>query len=83
MFAIALVSGAHAPRAQEPPLQVGLAEIEITPPVGYRMDGYFVERLNTGLKDPLKAKALVFQQGSTRIALVVCDRARHAAVDVA
>lgn len=59
--------------AQEQPLQVGLAEIDITPPVGYRMDGYFTERLATGQKDPLKAKALVFQQGATRAALVVCD----------
>jgi neutral ceramidase len=59
--------------AQDVPLQVGLAEIDITPPVGYRMDGYFYERLNTGQRDPLKAKALVLQQGATRTALVVCD----------
>jgi Neutral/alkaline non-lysosomal ceramidase, N-terminal len=59
--------------AQEPPLQMGLAEIDITPPAGYRMDGYFTERLATGQKDPLKAKALVFQQGTTRAALVACD----------
>lgn len=59
--------------AQDLPLQVGLAEIDITPPAGYRMDGYFYERLNTGQRDPLKAKAMVFQQGATRAALVVCD----------
>jgi hypothetical protein len=59
--------------AQEVPLQVGLAEIDITPPAGYRMDGYFYERLNTGQRDPLKAKAMVFQQGATRAALVACD----------
>ena len=59
--------------AQDAPLQVGLAEIDITPPVGYRMDGYFYERLNTGQRDPLMAKALVLQQGTTRAALVVCD----------
>jgi hypothetical protein len=59
--------------AQESPFQVGLAEIDITPPAGYRMDGYFYERLNTGTRDPLIAKALVFQQGTTRAALVVCD----------
>lgn len=58
---------------QDAPLQVGLAEIDITPPVGYRMDGYFYERLNTGQRDPLKAKAVVLQQGATRSALVVCD----------
>jgi neutral ceramidase len=59
--------------AQETQFQVGLAEIDITPPVGYRMDGYFYERLNTGQRDPLKAKAVVVQQGATRAALVVSD----------
>jgi neutral ceramidase len=59
--------------AQEAPLQVGLAEIDITPPIGYRMDGYFYERLNTGQHDPLKAKAVALQQGATRAVLVVCD----------
>jgi neutral ceramidase len=54
-------------------LQVGAAEIDITPPVGYRMAGYFVERLSTGVHDPLHAKALVLQQGSQRLALVACD----------
>jgi neutral ceramidase len=74
VFAIAVVTpGAAAPQTQEAPLQAGLAEIEITPPAGYRMDGYFTERLNTGVKDPLKAKALVFQQGNTKSAIVVCD----------
>ena len=59
--------------AQTAPLSVGLAEIAITPPIGYRMDGYFAERLSTGAKDPLKARALVFQQGTTKTALVVAD----------
>lgn len=74
VLAVLMVTwAAAAPVALEAPLQVGLAEIEITPPVGYRMDGYFTERLSTGLKDPLKAKALVFQQANTKTALVVCD----------
>jgi neutral ceramidase len=55
------------------PLRVGAAEVDITPPKGYRMSGYFYERLNTGIKDPLKAKAIVFEQGDTRAALVFCD----------
>jgi Neutral/alkaline non-lysosomal ceramidase, N-terminal len=59
--------------AQETQFQAGLAEIDITAPVGYRMDGYFYERLNTGQRDPLKAKAVVFQQGATRAALVISD----------
>lgn len=70
-----VASAAVIPRTQTPEtaLQVGLAEIDITPPIGYRMDGYFYERLNTGQRDPLKAKALVFQQGQARAAIVVCD----------
>src|SRR5688572_21320553 len=59
--------------SQEAAFEVGLAEIDITPPAGYGMDGYFYERLNTGQRDPLKAKAVVFRQGDTRGALVVCD----------
>src|SRR5262245_12925073 len=54
-------------------LRVGLAVVDITPPVGYRMSGYFSERLSTGTKDPLQAKAVVFQQGSLSAALVFCD----------
>jgi hypothetical protein len=74
LFALAIVPAAPAtPAKQEVPLEAGLAEVEITPPIGYRMDGYFTERLSTGVKDPLMAKALVFQQGDTKAALVVCD----------
>src|SRR6266850_305710 len=54
-------------------LKVGVAEIDITPPVGHRMAGYFDERLATGVHDPLKAKAIVLQQGAEQIALVFCD----------
>ena len=72
-LAALVLSAATEVAAQDGPLQVGLAEIDITPPVGYRMDGYFTERLATGQRDPLKAKALVFQQGATRAAIVACD----------
>ena len=72
VLAMTMVS-APAKQIAAPTLQAGLAEVEITPPIGYRMDGYFTERLSTGVKDPLMAKALVFQQGDTKAALVVCD----------
>ncbi len=55
-------------------LRAGVAEIDITPPVGHRMAGYFDERLATGTHDPLHAKAIVLQQpGGPRIAMVFCD----------
>lgn len=55
------------------PLTVGMAETDITPPEGFPIAGYYHERLATGSIDPLKAKAIVFRQGSTSAALVVCD----------
>jgi neutral ceramidase len=69
--ALAMLTG--NPAAQNGALGVGLAELGITPPVGYRMDGYFNERLSTGTRDPLKARAIVFEQGPTKTALVVAD----------
>lgn len=53
--------------------QAGVAVVDITPPHGYRMSGYFNERLNTGTHDPLSAKAVVFRQGNQQAALVFCD----------
>jgi len=55
------------------PFKSGTATIDITPPIGYRMSGYFHERLSEGTKDPLLAKAIVFSQGDVVAALVCCD----------
>ncbi|MCA9133217.1 MAG: hypothetical protein KDA45_08680, partial [Planctomycetales bacterium] len=66
-----MVSGAES---QAPAgLLVGVAETDITPPTGFPMAGYYHERLAEGTIDPLKAKAIVFRQGDTAGALVVCD----------
>lgn len=54
-------------------LGVGAATQDITPPPGWRMSGYFNERISTGTNDPLQAKALVMQQGKTKAAIVVTD----------
>jgi hypothetical protein len=54
-------------------LLAGFASVDITPPVGYRMSGYFSERLSTGVRDPLHAKALVLKQGDVKAAIVICD----------
>ena len=54
-------------------LQVGVAETDITPPVGFPMAGYYHERLAEGSIDPLKAKAIVFRSANESAALVACD----------
>ena len=56
-------------RTETIPLEVGVAMVEITPPVGYPM--YRGE--STGITTPLYAKALVFKQGNVRGALLMCD----------
>lgn len=54
-------------------LRVGLAEADITPPVGFPMAGYYHERLAEGTIDPLKAHAVVFRGTTEQAAWVVCD----------
>ncbi len=55
------------------PLLVGVAETDITPPMGFPISGYYHERLATGVRDPLKAKAVVFRQGAQQAAFVIVD----------
>ena len=62
--------GASVSTAQ---LTAGVAVTDITPPVGYRMSGYFRERLSTGTSNPLRAKAVVMRQGRESAAMVSCD----------
>jgi len=62
-----------APMTTATELTAGIAVIDITPPVGYRMSGYFHERLSTGTLNPLHAKAIVLHQGKEHAALVFCD----------
>jgi len=52
------------------PFESGAAVREITPPVGYP---YYGLNASTAIKSPLLAKALVFRQGETRCALLMCD----------
>ncbi|UCG47054.1 MAG: neutral/alkaline non-lysosomal ceramidase N-terminal domain-containing protein [Phycisphaerales bacterium] len=70
------LTGQESATAAVPPaasLQAGTAVVDITPPLNYRMSGYFNERLSTGVLNPLGAKAIVFRQGAERAAMVFCD----------
>jgi len=72
-FGLVGVLSANAAPAGPSGLEAGLAVVDITPPIGYRMSGYFRERFSTGTHDPLLAKAVVLRQGDCRAALVFCD----------
>ncbi len=54
-------------------MELGVAAVDITPPLDYRMCGYFHERLSTGIHDPLITRAIVLRQGDRQAALVICD----------
>jgi len=54
-------------------LKVGYAKVDITPPLGIPMGGYWYERRAKGIYDNLYARAFVFDDGETRVALVSCD----------
>ncbi|MFB3880854.1 MAG: neutral/alkaline non-lysosomal ceramidase N-terminal domain-containing protein [Armatimonadota bacterium] len=55
-------------------LKAGVAKVEVTPPVGARMAG-FAGRVfpSLAVHDPLWAKAIVFDNGRTRLAMVGMD----------
>lgn len=55
------------------PFRAGAAEVDVTPPVGWRRAGGYHEVLSTGVHDPILVKALVFEQGGVRGAVVVAD----------
>ncbi|MGL4463769.1 MAG: hypothetical protein ACRC1K_16565 [Planctomycetia bacterium] len=71
--AIVFVFAQGAATAAAGPLTAGLAVIDVTPPVGYRMAGGYGEIVSRGVADPLKAKALVLEQDDRRLAFVVFD----------
>lgn len=58
-------------------MKAGVAQTDITPPLGTLMWGYF-DRLTgaTGILDPLVARVLVLEAGSTRLAYVDLDFGR-------
>lgn len=54
-------------------LRAGAAASVITPPLGTSINGYFNDRAAQHVHDELHARALVLDDGQTRLAIVVCD----------
>jgi len=66
-----LVASATAPLAAE--FRAGVAAVDITPPLGIPMAGYYHERGADGVLDPLWCQALVLEADGERAAFVVLD----------
>jgi len=54
-------------------LRIGVAEVDITPPVGTLLAGSLKPRVSQGIDNPLFAKAIVLESAGTRLACVTLD----------
>ncbi len=59
--------------AEELPFKVGVAQVDITGPLGVNLSGYLRERPASAVHDPLYAKVLAFCKGDQTAILIVCD----------
>lgn len=54
-------------------LRLGFSQVEITPPLGTRMAGFFNDRRAEGIHDPLYARAMAIDNGEHPVIFVTCD----------
>ena len=54
-------------------IQAGFARVDITPPLGTPISGYFYQRLADGVLDPLQLNALAFGNGTDTAVIIACD----------
>jgi len=54
-------------------LQVGFARLDITPPLGVQVEGYFFERRAKGVRDPLYVNAVAIRDGEKTAVVMSCD----------
>ncbi len=73
MVLIAIVCAFIVSLCPAAPLKVGVAAVTIDPPNGTPMAGYYHARGSEEVLDSLLAKAVVFDDGKTQVALIGCD----------
>jgi neutral ceramidase len=54
-------------------IRVGVAQVDITPPVGGLTTGYSSAKPTDGVHDPVSARVLVIESGDKCVAMAVCD----------
>lgn len=54
-------------------LTAGASCLDITPPLGIGIRGYFTERTAANVHDPLLVRSFVLENGSDAVAIAVCD----------
>ncbi|NOT62024.1 MAG: hypothetical protein HOP19_17560 [Acidobacteria bacterium] len=72
-FAVVCLFASFTQAFAQEALRAGVAAVSITPPNGTPLAGYYRKRLSEGVLDDLYAKAIVFEQGGAKAAVVICD----------
>lgn len=72
----AVASMEHSTINTEADLKAGVGDVVINPPLHVPLAGYYYERKPAGVHDGLHAKALILDNGRSRIAMVACDLIR-------
>ena len=60
-------------RSDAIPIQVGVAKVDLTPPIGGTTTGYSSAPPTDGVHDPVEARVLVLKSAETTVALVAWD----------
>ena len=53
--------------------QAGFARVDVTPPLGNPLAGYFRERLSDGVLDPIELNALAVNDGENTVLVITGD----------
>ena len=54
-------------------LKAGFSRVDITPPLGIHINGYYIDRYAEKILDPLEINCLALECGNTRMALLAVD----------
>ena len=54
-------------------IQAGFARVDVTPPLGSPLSGYFYARYADGVLDPIQLNALAFGNGTDTAIIIACD----------
>ena len=53
--------------------QAGFSRVDVTPPIGTELSGYFAKRVSDGIKDPLDLNAVAFSDGTNKAVVISAD----------